>query len=84
MAARPTVVYPVPGVFSVGNPTVAHEVDTKEQADELVKTGYYRLSQSEADAASPWSKEAIADLRKDEAAAAATNDEATESPVEDR
>lgn len=85
MAAKSQKVFPVPGVFLVGEPMTVHEVETKGRADELVKTGHFAFSQSEADALSPLSKEAIAEQRAaeppaEDAAEAAPQDTADTSP----
>ncbi len=86
MVAKSQKVYPVPGVFLVGEPMTVHEVETKGRADELVKTGHFAFSQSEADSLSLLSKEAIAEQRAAEAPAddvaevAAPEDKADNSP----
>ena len=51
MSATPTKVFPIPGRFAVGIPRVAHEVPTKGEAEDLVATGYFALSEAEANAA---------------------------------
>jgi len=81
MAATPTKVFPVPGTFLVGEPATVHEVESRERAKELFATGHFAPSQSEADALSPLSKEAISELRSaeraddDEAAAIAAQED---------
>jgi hypothetical protein len=50
MAER-TKVFHIPGRLAVGVPNTDHEVESKAEAERLVGTGAFALSQKEADAA---------------------------------
>ena len=46
--SKPTKVYPIAGRFGVGVPLIEHEVPSRKEADELVATGLFALSEKEA------------------------------------
>lgn len=50
MAAIPTKVYPIAGRIAVGHPTIEQELPTKAEAEALVATGAFALSEKEATA----------------------------------